>query len=1011
MSSPSSVTVVIKVTFAPTLSANSAGGGVPRATPNSAPMSTFLAREASRSVTRGDDSGAGGFTGCRNLRDRPSRRFHDRLPTLRNVAHDEDSESVGALERSTGDPTPFAGRGLETRRLKAALGSKLFGAGPTSQVVPTVGRHTLLEPLGRGGMGVVYAAYDPQLDRKVAIKVLRTDQHGDDDGSQRLLAEAQTMAKLNHPHVVAVHDAGVSDGQVFVAMEYVEGGTLQAWCLEHPPSNRDRFDRVLDLLLQAARGLAAAHEADLIHRDLKPANMLIDAGGRLRVADFGLARSDRARMERPTVEIPTDHDGDASSRASDSAGTPTFMAPEQFDGHTDARSDQWSWCATAWEAAYGDNPFAGTTVGQLIEARDRGAPAPPTVRSEVPRWFHAVLARGLAIDPTLRHASMPALIRDLERRRDRRGRWISVGAVGSLIALGAWGWSDSLFATDPPPSPCASLDDAIAEVYDREALRAELAPRWGAPAIHQKLLARLDRFADDWTMGARAVCRTAVDEGRVNDSTPPLDAPDGALRCFRDARAQLKAIVGAVAPSDDDMRAFVAVDALPALDRCRHANPGATIETADGKTAALLLSRVGTLTMLNEHDEASRLLTEVEAMVDADTSPGLAANIGTFRAKIFDKQGDQSQALVEAARALRLAERSGSATLRADAWKTLADASFRDRQLDQAIFYVDRIDSIASSMGQPAWLRAPVARIRAAVAHLRGEHEQAREQAELAIAASSEAYGPDDRRTSTQRELLIVVLGALGRPDEALATGREVLAAFERHYGDGHPRTAKTKTRLGTLMLELGDLEGALEAFAQSYEELSVHPSIDPSDVVTAGFSYAQALNNAARFDESNAVARRTYARAVKDLGEAHPSLSALDMVLAANALDSKDYEAAIDAYRALIERKGGKGNVNTHVACINLADALRHAKRVEEAREQIQVCDAMVGTFAIPTPLHTANSQFALAEISEALGDLDDAHARFTEAAEVYKEHAPQHPDAAKAQAASARLTPLKDR
>jgi serine/threonine protein kinase len=236
-------------------------------------------------------------------------------------------------------------------------------AGPALGRGSTLGRYLILDFLGVGGMGVVYSAYDPGLDRKVAIKLLRptTNAHGGTTaGRSRLLREAQALARLSHPNVIAVHDVGTFEDQVFVAMEYAEGQTLSAWLREEPRSVRE----IVAAFLEAGRGLAAAHAAGLVHRDFKPANVLF-GNGRARVLDFGLACTDVSREsgERvvaledlpPALPLPPPLTGDSTQDPSLNAlgtpltmtgtlmGTPAYMAPEQMAGRpVDARTDQFS---------------------------------------------------------------------------------------------------------------------------------------------------------------------------------------------------------------------------------------------------------------------------------------------------------------------------------------------------------------------------------------------------------------------------------------------------------------------------------------------------------------------------------------------------------------------------------------------------------------------------------------------------------------------------------------------
>ena len=337
----------------------------------------------------------------------------------------DDAPTLGPV-----DPTE---PGLETRRQLEAIHGRLFD-GEAKPV--TLGRFVLLEPLGQGGMGVVYTAYDPQLDRRVAVKVLRGG--FTEKGAAALLREAKAMARLVHPNVITVYEAVEIDDGVCIAMELVDGDTLGQWCADNPPGSTQRFRRLLELAVQAARGLVAAHEAGLVHRDLKPANLLIGRDERLRIADFGLARAgEHAQHDDAAARSLASLEVTSVARV---AGTPAYMPPEQFEGQADARADQWSLCATLWEAAYGTRPFAGDTVVALIEALEGDPPQPPAERAEVPRWFRDALLRGLAADPQARHPEVRDLLRILERGRRRasqRGWWaagIATVVLGSTLA-------------------------------------------------------------------------------------------------------------------------------------------------------------------------------------------------------------------------------------------------------------------------------------------------------------------------------------------------------------------------------------------------------------------------------------------------------------------------------------------------------------------------------------------------------------------------------------------------
>ncbi len=274
-----------------------------------------------------------------------------------------------------------------------------------------IGRYVVLSKLGVGGMGVVYAAYDPELDRKVAIKLMLPGHRNDaqvSEGRTRLLREAQALARLNHPNVVAVHDVGTLDASVWIAMEFVEGQTINDWAAAKPRSWLD----ALAVMRQAGLGLQAAHEANLLHRDFKPDNVMVGADGRVRVMDFGLARGDGPREGVP-VELPGAPSSAATSSSSLDAevtagnallGTPAYMSPEQWRRTViDTRSDQFSFCVTLWELLYAERPFEGDSVANLMCSVLEDRRRPPAAGRNVPTWLRKVCERGLAAAPSQRH--------------------------------------------------------------------------------------------------------------------------------------------------------------------------------------------------------------------------------------------------------------------------------------------------------------------------------------------------------------------------------------------------------------------------------------------------------------------------------------------------------------------------------------------------------------------------------------------------------------------------------
>jgi len=295
--------------------------------------------------------------------------------------------------------------------------SLAVGAGGTPAAMPTrVSRYLIIRELGQGGMGVVYLAYDPDLDRRVAIKLIRSSSGETSLARARVQQEAQALARVSHPNVVHVYEVGQSAGQVYLAMEYIKGVSLLEW--QRPRgAERPSVEQILRIYLQTAAGLVAAHRSGLVHRDFKPDNVLLGDDGRPRVLDFGLARALHGEPSLEMDAVGPDFGKSVGARITRHGaimGTPGFMSPEQVQGkEADARSDQFSFCAALYEALYQQLPFGGETFSEF--ARDVLAGhlrTPPA--SEVPISVEQALRRGLSVNPDARYPSMHELITDLE---------------------------------------------------------------------------------------------------------------------------------------------------------------------------------------------------------------------------------------------------------------------------------------------------------------------------------------------------------------------------------------------------------------------------------------------------------------------------------------------------------------------------------------------------------------------------------------------------------------------
>ncbi|MBL4684119.1 MAG: serine/threonine protein kinase, partial [Nannocystaceae bacterium] len=403
---------------------------------------------------------------------------------------------------------------------------------PDAELLPAgteIGTHYEIEGLlGVGGMGVVYRAFDLSLARSVALKLHRSEKG---QAQERLLREAKVMARLSHPNVLAVHEVGTWQGHVYLAAELVEGTTAREW-----QKQGHAWQDVVRLYIEVGQGVAAAHAVGLVHRDLKPDNVLVGDDGRVRVADFGLARlAGPATQSESTASLSTAR-SDISladiTRTGSIVGTPAYMAPEQFMGEElDGRADQFAYCISLFEALYGKRPFSGVSAAALAAAIGRG-PVRPIGHARIPRRLWRAIARGLRPEPADRFGGMDELLGELRAtlRRGRIGYW---GLAAGAATVAALGWTGGETA-----SVCERAGDAIHGVWGDER-RVALAALYAADGdvrsdwpLYERML---DRYADDWSEASMAVCRDAA--------TTLETTRAGAAECLNGGRLEFDALL------------------------------------------------------------------------------------------------------------------------------------------------------------------------------------------------------------------------------------------------------------------------------------------------------------------------------------------------------------------------------------------------------------------------------------------------------------------------------------
>jgi len=365
--------------------------------------------------------------------DDPSRCVADE--TLFALARGELSDA--ALHDALGHLKDCADcRAVLTEAVRALAPAGSSSARPAEITPAQIGRYRIEALLGAGASGVVYRAFDPQLERAVALKVLRAELHGSSPGqSERLLREAQSMARLSDPHAVTIYDVGLHEGSVYLVMEYIDGPTLSAWLDAAPRTAAE----LVGVFLAAGRGLWAAHEKGLVHRDFKPENVLVARDGRAKVTDFGLARESQSWLERRKADDPASTALYAPTRGL--VGTPAYMAPELFEGEpASPASDQFAFCVALFAALFRRHPFRageGVALDELVARVAAGTVDKPTFDSAVgERLFH-VLRRGLSAAPAARFGDMQELLAALERAARPQQRALVLAVSAGLLLLAA----------------------------------------------------------------------------------------------------------------------------------------------------------------------------------------------------------------------------------------------------------------------------------------------------------------------------------------------------------------------------------------------------------------------------------------------------------------------------------------------------------------------------------------------------------------------------------------------
>ncbi len=770
-----------------------------------------------------------------------------------------------------------------------------------------LGRYVVVERLGAGAMASVYAAHDPQIDRTVAIKLLRHDAALDSELAVRLSREAQALARVDHPNVVRIYDVGELGDQVFIAMELVRGQTLRAWLVERERSIKE----IVEVFVAAARGLAAAHGAGIVHRDFKPENVLVRIDGQVKVSDFGLAATESAAPSTTAEdrEAPRDETVDLT-RTGTVLGTPAYMSPEQIaGGAVDARSDQFGFCVSLYEAAYGTRPFTGRSLAELSDQIRSGVRSLPTA-TRVPSWLRRVMARGLAVDPADRFPTMDALITVLDRR-STRSRWTAIGGLAAIALTLGGSYARNRLTSDDPALVCEGAAAELAGTWDaqrRSAVEAAFV-RAGVPYAADsfaRTAQALDDYAGRWAVAHKQACQAT--RVHATQSEQVLDLRMGCLaERRRDLRAAVTALSTATAAEVRDGVALVGeLDAIADCDDVR-ALSTAVRPPADPKLRERV-DAVGTRLSeleasrrsLTPSERASRSLALVAEAREVGYDPVLARALMLAGSLLGDT--DQRATAVELLReAIWVADRGRDDRIRALAAVELLRRVSKDANpaehgplaLKQAEAAVSRLDDdrvrAALHEGHASFLIA-TGKAREAIPVLRAGLELARRSA------------PDSLAVADTSLNLAQALSAFADPAEAIAEHERAAALYEQVLGPKHPRVLEVRSELAVELLDQAKYDQVVTLLVPTIAGLQDAYGARHSQVANARRRLGVAYRKLGKLDDGKRELEAALEIHRSVLGDKHPEVATTLDHLARLALDRKDHATAITHLTTAIE-------------------------------------------------------------------------------------------------------------
>lgn len=824
----------------------------------------------------------------------------------------------------------------------------------------SIGRFLILDPIGKGSMGIVHLAYDPVLDRKVALKFLRPDviaPYKDDTAKKRLLREAQAMAKLSHPNVVTVHEVLEKDNQIILAMEYVEGRTLRSWLQEEERT----WQEIREVFVAAGQGLHAAHKSGMIHRDFKPENVLIAQDGRVLVTDFGLARITGASVEMKGPSKSQTEPGTTSPVPLTSLtvtgsllGTPAYMAPEQFEGRpVDARSDQFGFCVALYEAMYHQRPFSGTNLQELMENTFAGEIL-ETANTNVPDWLAAIIKRGLAVKPEDRHPSMKELLEELksdpeqeetERRALRNRRLVLISVILLAVVGPVSVWYGLRYRT---VQLCKSAEGEFSGIWNKptknsikEAFLATQKPY--AQGTWERVERAFDAYLEDWTILRGEVCQAKHIHGTESEELFDLK-----MSCLKTCKHELRALTKVFAKADSGVveKAVQATSSLTGINMCadekalRATYPPPKTEEVKTKVEAIRekLVEVGALKKTGKYtlglEFAKKLKEEANTL---DYKP-IQAEALYWIGELLERVGEYKEAETMLYDAFRLAGQSRAPLLAAKAMSSLVWViGCKQARYPEGILLSKAAESMLEVAGGDDTTRALLLGFLGVVFEKKGDYDKALENYRSSLAVRKKALGPDHHLVASILSNLGNVFERQGKYDKALENHRRSLAIVEKTLGSNHPNVAVTLNNLGIVFYSQGKYDKALENYRRALAIWEKALGPDHPDVSKALNNLGNVFRKQGSSDKALENYRRVLAIREKVLGPDHPDVARTLNNLGIVFTDQGKYKKALKKYDkalAIWEKAQGPEHPNVAMTLNNLGSFFGQQGKYNKASE-----------------------------------------------------------------------------